>query len=114
VVPWHVPGDQPDLGDPAAVRLLHSYARRPTVCIESLMRLLRVLDRELPQVRVPALIMHGRGDRTVDVGNAPHILERLGSTDKQLIWFERSGHAITVDLEHDLLFATVLNWLNAH
>jgi carboxylesterase len=114
VVPWHIPSDNPDLGDPAAVRLLHSYARRPTVCIESLMQLLRVLDRELPQVRVPALIMHGRGDRTVDVGNAPHILERVGSTDKQLIWFERSGHAITVDLEHDLLFATVLNWLNAH
>ena len=113
-VRWHVPGDEPDLGDPTAVRLLHSYARRPTVCIESLMQLLRVVDRELPQVRVPALIMHGRGDRTVDVGNAPHILERIGSTDKQLIWFERSGHAITVDLEHDLLFATVLNWLNAH
>jgi carboxylesterase len=113
-VRWHVPGDEPDLGDPTAVRLLHSYARRPTVCIESLMHLLRVLDQELPQVRVPALIMHGRGDRTVDVGNAPHIFERIGSTDKLLIWFERSGHAITVDLEHDLLFAAVLNWLNAH
>ena len=113
-VRWHVPGDEPDLGDPTAVRLLHSYARRPTVCIESLMHLLRVLDQELPQVRVPALIMHGRGDRTVDVGNAPHIFERIGSTDKRLIWFERSGHAITVDLEHDLLFATVLNWLSAH
>jgi carboxylesterase len=114
VRPWHVPSDEPDLGDPAAVRLLHSYARRPTVCIESLMHLLRVLDRELPQVRVPALILHGRGDRTVDVANAPHILERIGSTDKQLIWFERSGHAITVDREHDLLFTTVLNWLNTH
>jgi carboxylesterase len=114
VVRWHIPSDQPDLGDPTAVRLLHSYARRPTVCIESLMHLLRVLDQELPQVRVPALIMHGRGDRTVDVGNAPHILQRIGSSDTQLIWFERSGHAITVDLEHDLLFATVLSWLNAH
>jgi carboxylesterase len=113
-VRWHVPDGEPDLGDPTALRLLHSYARRPTVCIESLMHLLRIVDRELPQVRVPALIMHGRGDRTVDVGNAPHILERIGSADKQLIWFERSGHAITVDLEHDLLFATVLNWLNAH
>lgn len=114
VVPWHVPSGEPDLGDPSAVRLLHSYARRPTVCIESLMQLLRLLDQELPDVRVPALIAHGRGDRTVDVGNAPHIFGRIGSVDKQLIWFERSGHAITVDLEHDLLFATVLNWLNGH
>lgn len=114
VVRWHVPSGDPDLGDPAALRQLHSYARRPTVCIESLMQLLRVVERELPRVTAPALIMHGRRDRTVDVGNAPLILERLGSTDKQLVWFERSGHAITVDLEHDLLHATVLDWLNRH
>jgi carboxylesterase len=114
VVRWHVPGGEPDLGDPAALRLLHSYARRPTVCIESLMQLLRVVERELPQVTAPALIMHGRRDRTVDVANAPLILERLGSADKRLVWFERSGHAITVDLEHDLLHTTVLDWLNRH
>lgn len=114
VVRWHEPGDDIDLGDPSAVRLLHSYARRPTVCIESLMQLLRVVDRELPRITVPALITHGRRDRTVDVANAPHVMEKIASTDKRLIWFERSGHAITVDLEHDLLFATVLDWLNAH
>jgi carboxylesterase len=114
VVRWHVPSGDPDLGDPSALRLLHSYARRPTVCIESLMQLLRLVERELPRVTAPALIMHGRRDRTVDVANAPLILERLGSTDKRLVWFERSGHAITIDLEHDLLQATVLEWLNAH
>ena len=50
----------------------------------------------------------------MDVGNAPHVLETIASSDKQLVWFERSGHAITVDLEHDALFALVLDWLNAH
>ena len=114
VMRWHVPSGDSDLGDPDAWRQLHSYARRPTVCIESLMQLVRVVELELPQVTAPALIMHGRRDRTVDVANAPLILERLGSTDKRLIWFERSGHAITVDLEHDALYETVLNWLNAH
>jgi carboxylesterase len=114
VARWHVPGGDVDLGDPDAVRQLHSYARRPSVCIESLMRLLRVVDHELPRITAPALITHGRRDRTVDVANAPHIMEKIASTDKQLRWFERSGHAITVDLEHDVLFATVLDWLNRH
>jgi len=114
VVRWHVPPDDCDLGDPSALRLLHSYARRPTVCIESLLQLLRVVDRELPTISAPALIVHGRNDRTVDVANAPHILQRLGSADKQLAWFERSGHTVTVDLEHDALYAMVRDWLNAH
>ena len=81
VVRWHVPGGDSDLGDLDAVRQLHSYARRPTVCIESLMQLLRVLERELPQVTAPALIMHGRRDRTVDVRNAAFILEAGKESD---------------------------------
>jgi carboxylesterase len=76
------------------------------------MGLLRVVDRELPQITAPALITHGRRDRTVDVANAPHIIDTIASLDKRLVWFERSGHAITVDLEHDALFATVLDWLS--
>jgi len=114
VMRWHVPADDCDLGDPTALQLLHSYARRPTVCIESLLQLLRVVDRELPTISVPALVVHGRNDRTVDVANAPHIMERIGSADKRLVWFERSGHTVTVDLEHDALYAMVRDWLDAH
>jgi len=113
VVRWHVPNGKPDLGDPSALQRLHNYARRPTVCIESLLQFLRVIERELPRIKAPALIMHGRGDRTVDVRNAPFLLERIGSADKQLVWFERSGHCITIDLEHDQVFETVYNWLSA-
>jgi carboxylesterase len=113
-VRWHVPPSDCDLGDPRGMQLLHSYARRPTVCIESLMQLLRVIDRELPSVTMPALVLHGRNDRTVDVANAPHIFSRLGSTDKQLVWFEKSGHALTVDLERDRLADMIATWLDAH
>lgn len=114
VVRWHVPPAESDLGDPSGLLLLHSYARRPTVCIESLLRLVRVVDGELPSITAPALIVHGRKDRTVDVANAPHIMQRMGSNDKTLLWFERSGHAVTVDLEREALSAAVASWLSTH
>jgi carboxylesterase len=114
VVRWHVPGEDCDLGDPSALRFLHSYARRPTVCIESLLQFLVLLQAELPQVTAPALVLHGRRDRTVDTANAPFILEQLGSKDKRLLWFEGSGHTITVDLEREQVNATVLRWLDEH
>ena len=114
-VRWHVPDEADcDLGDPSALRSLHSYVRRPSVCIESLLQFLRVIEAELPRITAPALIMHGRRDRTVDVANAPLILERIGSSDKKLIWFEASGHTITVDLEREQVNNTVLAWLKAH
>lgn len=111
---WHVPAGDSDLGDPARLMVLHSYARRPSACIESLMQFVQVVERELPTIRVPTLLLQGRRDRTVPVQNAPFILDRLGTPDKQLIWFERSGHAVTVDLERDQLHRTVLGWLEAH
>jgi carboxylesterase len=114
-VRWHVPDEADcDLGDPGALRSLHSYVRRPSVCIESLLQFLRVIEAELPRISAPALILHGRRDRTVDVGNAPFIFDRIGSSDKRLTWFERSGHTITVDLEREQVNATVLDWLKAH
>lgn len=114
LVRWHVPANDCDLGDPSRLQALHSYARRPTVCIESLMQLVRVVDRELPSIQMPALIIHGRNDRTVDVRNAPHILGRIGSKDKRLVWFERSGHAVTVDLEREALWSLIGDWLGQH
>lgn len=114
LVRWYSPSGEPDLGDPAALSHLHSYARRPTACLDSLLSLVRQLPGELPKIRVPVLLLHGRRDRTVPVENATFILERLGSADKRLIWFERSGHAVSVDLEKDLMNATILSWLEAH
>src|SRR2546428_12082667 len=40
---WDVPAVECDLGDPSALRLLHSYARRPTACIERLLQPPRAL-----------------------------------------------------------------------
>ncbi len=114
VAPWHVPARESDLGDPDRLLALHSYARRPSACIESLMQFIRVVERELPSIRVPTLLLYGRRDRTVPVQNAAFILDRLGAADKQLIWFERSGHAVTVDLEREEVNRTVLRWLESH
>jgi len=44
---------------------------------------------------VPALLMHSRHDGSVSPDNAPRIMSSLGSTDKELIWVENSGHMIT-------------------
>jgi len=65
-----------------------------------------VRDSTLVQVRPPILV----ADTTFFFADS----QRLGSTDKTLRWFERSGHAITVDLEKDWLNQDVARWLDAH
>ncbi len=111
VVPYYEDRREGDLGDPTRLSRLHSHRQRPTICIYSLVQLGRLVARRLPQVRCPTLIMHGRRDRVASPADSQYIHDHLGAAEKRLVWMERSGHAISVDWEDDLVEATVLQWL---
>lgn len=87
------------------------YDYTPLSSLKSLLALIRHVDKLLPQVVAPALIMQSRVEHTVRPESAKHIYDRLGSKDKQLIWLGRSGHIITLDVERDKVFTAVAELL---
>lgn len=84
-----------------------SYTITPISSLASLLQLIRIVKQELPALKMPALIMQSRMDRTVNPQSAQYIYDRLGSTDKELIWLQESGHVITRGPEKELVFAKV-------
>ena len=48
---------------------------------------------------VPDLPVHRgpRRDHVLSPENGPHLLEKLGSEDKELVWLENSYHVATLD-----------------
>jgi esterase/lipase len=66
--------------------------------------LLAVMRDSLPQVKVPALLIHSRNDRYVVEGSMDKIYEQLGSTDKQKLWVEGGGHVITEEPTRTAVF----------
>ncbi len=106
-VRWHYPDrNHVDLWNKEAVRQLRSYNRRPLSAHHDLVLLYRAALRAATQVRVPALILHGMRDGTVPPANARLIADAVGET-ATLRYFERSGHAITVDVDKEEAFALV-------
>ena len=91
-----------DALDAEAERDNIAYPANPLHGIAEVRDLLAVMREALPQVRVPALVIHARRDRTVPPENATLIVQALGTADKDLVWIERSGHAIPrePDREH--------------
>lgn len=55
----------------------------------------------LPKVRCPVLILHSRNDHTAIPANATEIEARISSEDKELVWYERSYHVLTLDYDKD-------------
>jgi len=91
-----------------------SYDRQPLRCIASLFEFSRHLHDDLPDVRVPLLLVHSRLDGMVPPDNMPYIYDRVASADKEMMWVERSGHVVTEDPEKDAVFARAYAFVQAH
>lgn len=102
-----------DLQDPDAVSDL-SYDRTPLASIHQLVRFMRHLEDDLPDVRCPALIMSSARDHIVPPGNGPHVLARISSRQKRLVVFRRSAHVLTLDWEKAEVFARAHAFIRRH
>lgn len=86
-----------DIQDPEARERHPGYKHMPLAGVHELVRLQRRVRQDLPSIHAPALIAHGRLDKTAAPKDATRIFEALGSEDKELLYLERSGHVVPVD-----------------
>lgn len=112
VVRWYRPSSSVDLFDQKAVEDLDSYGRWPTAAIHELARLLAALRLEIPSIRQPVFLAHGGRDRMV-TPHAVEVLSRrlLNSRSVAVKVYQRCGHALTVDIDHDILASDLASWL---
>ncbi len=114
LVRWHTPSGGVDLYLPDRLADLHNYSRRPTSALLELVRLGRLVERELPAVTQPLLVLHGGRDGVVAPANADRIVGGVSSPVRRLQRFERSGHGLSVDVDRDEVAALAGSWFEEH
>ncbi|MGE5577653.1 MAG: alpha/beta hydrolase [Syntrophothermus sp.] len=72
-----------------------NYTRVPLRAMKSLVEFTKHLKGELPQIKVPTLIIQSRDDQTVAPHSAQYIFDHIASTKKSLKWLDGAGHVIT-------------------
>jgi carboxylesterase len=102
-----------DWQDKEAEKLHTAYPVDPIKGGIELKLLLYEMYIELPLVSAPALLIYSKDDQTVrpEEKHAELIYEKLGSSNKQLVWIEKSGHVLTRDLQRETVFKTVANFI---
>lgn len=108
---WITPDMESDLTDPEAENRFSAYKRLPTRCVVSLGQLMRLVRRELSRIEIPVLIIQGRCDRSIPADSAQILFDGLGMADKELVWFENSGHCMTVDSEREAVWARAYEFI---
>lgn len=88
------------------------YCETPLSSLSSLVELIEQVDRLLPTIKIPLLIVQARWEHTVQPRSATHIYDKVGSSEKQLVWLEKSGHVVTLDVERELVFQHIIHFLS--
>ncbi len=86
---------------------LVAYDRTPIACVGSLDKLIKEVKRNLQKIMIPAFIMQGKKDETVYYESASYIYEHVGSTVKEISWYEDSTHIMTLDREREQVFSDI-------
>ncbi len=112
LAPPTVPGVGSDIKAEGVEELV--YPEVPVPPVKELMALMRVTDDLLPTVTAPALILQSTEDHVVPPENGPHVQEKLGSEDKELVWLENSYHVATLDNDKDLIVERTTRFIHEH
>jgi carboxylesterase len=80
-----------------------AYPNMPVPAVAEMAAMLRVVRRELPEVRQPLLVFRSSSDHVIPSSNARKVLERVGSERKELVECHDSFHVVTLDRDAPLV-----------
>jgi carboxylesterase len=103
--------DGPDVADPAMRTASPSYRATPLAGVLEVLRLQATVRRAIGRVTQPALLLHGRHDRSVPLENLALLRRGLGSRVLEVHVLERSRHVLTVDVERERVARLVADFL---
>lgn len=101
----------PDVRGPAGKLLLDSYSSYPIAALLQVFQLQRLVRAELAEIEMPLLVIHSKQDHTVPFRNVDYLLKQVRSQEVEVLALEESYHVLTVDVEHERVFARVAAFL---
>lgn len=105
------PMGEDDLGDPQGVERVWCYDETPLWGASQVYLLQRRVRRALPQIQLPILIVQGRRDMHLDPRAAQLLHDSVASTDRTVVWMERSGHNLLIDGERESVWELSYAWM---
>ena len=111
--PYISKGKVPGSGwfDPDAYAQHVAYPMNPVRSAVELKLLLKEMRAALPKITMPVLLIHSRDDDYVVNDSMEQIFNRLGSSNKQMLWVEGGGHVITEEPTRQAVFKATADFV---
>ncbi|RST77591.1 alpha/beta fold hydrolase [Siminovitchia acidinfaciens] len=90
---------------------MDEFREKPMKTLKALWKLNEDVRSQVDMIYAPLFVVQARHDGIVGPGSAEYIYEQAESIEKNLKWYEHSGHVITLDAEKEQLHEDVLHFL---
>lgn len=88
-------------------------AANPKQLIQKNNVLISEVRSNVDMIYAPTFVVQARHDQMIKTESATIIYNEVEAINKQIKWYEESGHVITLDKEKDILHEDVLQFLNS-
>lgn len=95
---------------------MEEFQKTPMGTLKALQELIADVRNNVDMVYAPIFVVQARHDRMINTDSANIIYNEVESIEKEIKWYEESGHVITFDKEREQLhedvyaFLESLNW----
>ena len=90
---------------------MNEFQKIPMDTIKALQNLIADVRDHIDMIYAPLFVVQARNDGMINTDSANIIYNRTESTQKEIKWYEHSGHVITLDKEKDQLHEDVYQFL---
>ncbi|MCI2252917.1 carboxylesterase [Domibacillus sp. PGB-M46] len=90
---------------------IEAFKQTPMNTLAALRELVQDVRSHIDHIYAPVFVVQARNDKMIDTNSANVIFEGVETDEKQLKWYEESGHVITLDKEKEQLHADILAFL---
>lgn len=88
-----------------------SYAKMPLLSVHELLASITYLKERLADVDVPTFVIQSKRDHTVDEKSGQYIYEHIKNENKEILYLQNSSHLVVLDMEKELAFARIKEFL---
>ena len=102
--------------DPQVVKTMNAdpliaHEVQPTKTVAELVRSDERLKKEIPQIKLPLLILHGTADKAAKPSGSQFFFDKAGSSDKTLKLYEGYFHDPLHDVGKERVMGDILGWI---
>jgi acylglycerol lipase len=86
--------------------------KQPAKTMQQLLLAAEYLEKEMPGIRLPLLILHGTADKATNPAGSEYFMEHVSAADKELKLYEGHYHDLLNDKYNGIIIRDIVRWLN--